>query len=53
MGLLGFKCRCEYVFCSKHRHAEDHQCDFDFQLLQKQKLEKENPLMQHEKLTKF
>lgn len=28
-GLTGFECRCGYVFCSKHRHAEDHLCDFD------------------------
>lgn len=28
-GLTGFDCRCGYVFCAKHRHAEDHDCDFD------------------------
>lgn len=28
-GLTGFECRCGYVFCSKHRYAEDHKCDFD------------------------
>lgn len=28
-GLTGFDCRCGYVFCSKCRHAEDHNCDFD------------------------
>jgi len=22
-------CRCGYVFCKKHRYAEDHNCDFD------------------------
>lgn len=29
VGLTGFECRCGYVFCSKHRYAEDHNCDFD------------------------
>jgi len=28
-GLLGFDCRCGYVFCSKHRYAEEHNCGFD------------------------
>mmetsp|Transcript_71381 Transcript_71381/g.149171 ORF Transcript_71381/g.149171 Transcript_71381/m.149171 type:complete len:234 (+) Transcript_71381:74-775(+) len=28
-GLTGFECRCGYTFCSKHRYAEDHNCDFD------------------------
>lgn len=28
-GLAGFDCRCGYKFCAKHRHAEDHNCDFD------------------------
>ena len=30
VGLLGFDCRCGYVFCSGHRHAGDgHECNFD------------------------
>lgn len=28
-GLTGFVCRCDYTFCAKCRHAEDHACDFD------------------------
>jgi len=31
VGLTGFDCRCGYVFCAKHRYAEDHNCDFDHQ----------------------
>ena len=30
VGLLGVQCRCEYVFCSKHRYPEEHACDFNF-----------------------
>lgn len=30
VGLLGFKCRCEYVFCGKHRHFTDHDCLYDW-----------------------
>ena len=29
VGLLGFKCKCGYVYCSKHRIAEVHECTFD------------------------
>lgn len=29
IGLTGFTCRCGYAFCTKHRYAEDHNCDFD------------------------
>eukprot|EP01094_Clydonella_sp_ATCC50884_P013310 TRINITY_DN235_c0_g1_i1.p1 TRINITY_DN235_c0_g1~~TRINITY_DN235_c0_g1_i1.p1 ORF type:complete len:156 (-),score=51.08 TRINITY_DN235_c0_g1_i1:430-897(-) len=30
VGLLGYTCKCEYVFCANHRMAEQHTCDFDF-----------------------
>jgi hypothetical protein len=30
VGYLGFTCKCKYIFCSTHRHGEDHECDFDF-----------------------
>jgi hypothetical protein len=23
-------CRCGKVFCSNHRHSEDHSCSFDY-----------------------
>eukprot|EP00915_Cephaloidophora_sp_WS-2016_P005763 GHVH01007634.1.p1 GENE.GHVH01007634.1~~GHVH01007634.1.p1 ORF type:complete len:165 (+),score=14.03 GHVH01007634.1:703-1197(+) len=29
-GLLGFTCKCGYVFCDSHRHATAHDCTFDF-----------------------
>jgi hypothetical protein len=42
-GLWGFACRCERVFCSKHRHPQDHGCTFDFKRLGKEVLEAANP----------
>jgi len=42
-GLTGFECRCGYVFCSKHRHAEDHDCDFDHKGKGREILAKNNP----------
>jgi len=43
VGLLGFDCRCGYVFCSKHRYAEDHDCQFDHQKKGRDILAKNNP----------
>mmetsp|Transcript_25581 Transcript_25581/g.51252 ORF Transcript_25581/g.51252 Transcript_25581/m.51252 type:complete len:244 (+) Transcript_25581:138-869(+) len=42
-GLTGFECRCGYVFCSKHRYAEDHDCDFDHKGKGREILAKRNP----------
>ena len=38
VGYLGFNCNCGYVFCGKHRHFSDHNCDFDYKNYDKQKL---------------
>jgi len=53
VGLLGFPCRCEYVFCSSHRNADDHDCCFDFKSLDRQRLEKANPKVAGSKMEKF
>eukprot|EP00408_Alexandrium_pacificum_P039620 CAMPEP_0171271554 /NCGR_PEP_ID=MMETSP0790-20130122/61291_1 /TAXON_ID=2925 /ORGANISM="Alexandrium catenella, Strain OF101" /LENGTH=248 /DNA_ID=CAMNT_0011740439 /DNA_START=78 /DNA_END=824 /DNA_ORIENTATION=- len=42
-GLLGFECRCGYLFCSKCRYAEDHNCDFDHKGKGREILAKNNP----------
>jgi hypothetical protein len=47
-GLTGFRCRCGYVFCSRHRHAEDHDCDFDHHHLGQELLRKANPALKAE-----
>jgi hypothetical protein len=38
VGYLGFKCHCEYVFCGKHRHFSEHNCDFDYKKYDRSKL---------------
>ena len=30
VGLLGFSCKCEGLYCAVHRHAEQHNCSYDF-----------------------
>lgn len=32
VGILGFKCECEYIYCKSHRHFSDHNCDYDYKL---------------------
>eukprot|EP01017_Pseudomicrothorax_dubius_P017477 TRINITY_DN19696_c0_g1_i2.p1 TRINITY_DN19696_c0_g1~~TRINITY_DN19696_c0_g1_i2.p1 ORF type:complete len:150 (-),score=37.31 TRINITY_DN19696_c0_g1_i2:120-569(-) len=50
VGMLGYKCRCEYTFCKNHRLPEDHDCDFDFQTREREKLQKANPTVVASKL---
>ena len=30
VGFYGFKCKCDYVFCSKHRQPDSHECTYDY-----------------------
>ena len=52
VGLTGFKCRCEYVFCGSHRLPEEHHCDFDYKTAGRELLTKNNPLVVPAKLNK-
>jgi hypothetical protein len=51
IGLTGVRCRCGYVFCSSHRYAESHDCDYDYKANERRKLTKQNPLVQADKLS--
>lgn len=53
IGLTGIQCRCTYVFCGKHRYPKEHQCTYDYQKDQKEKLQKENPVVTAEKIRKI
>ena len=33
VGFTGFKCRCGFIFCGKHRHGDQHNCSFDYSSL--------------------
>ena len=50
VGYLGFTCRCSYTFCNAHRHFSDHNCDFDYKTLERERLRKENPLVASKKI---
>ena len=46
-------CSCGYVFCSSHRHAQDHACAFDYQGMDRERLAKANPLVAAAKINKL
>jgi hypothetical protein len=50
VGYLGFTCRCKYVFCGAHRHFTEHNCDFDYKGMERERLAKENPLVAAKKV---
>jgi len=53
IGLTGFKCSCNYVFCSKHRFPDDHTCLIDYKELGKLQISKNNPTVIAEKVKKI
>jgi len=53
VGLLGFPCRCGGTFCSLHRYAEKHACDFDFKAAGRERIAKNNPLVVAAKINKI
>lgn len=50
VGFLGFDCVCDRTFCSEHRHAEQHDCSFDFRARQREQLAKDNPTVKASKV---
>lgn len=48
--LTMYACRCEKVFCSRHRFFDQHQCAFDFKKEAQNKLRESNPKIQPKKL---
>merc|ERR1719282_210996 len=50
VGLLGFACKCKYVFCANHRYSDKHKCDFDYRQNQREQLNKSLEKVQEDKL---
>ena len=53
LGLTGFTCKCEMMFCPSHRLAESHSCSFDYKGTQRARLAENNPLVQAAKIHKI
>lgn len=50
IGLLGFKCKCEFTFCSEHRYSDKHACAFDYKAQGKELLSRANPVIAPKKI---
>jgi len=55
VGLTYFACKCDdsAMFCVSHRYPHSHNCSFDHQSSQKDKLAKNNPLVTHDKMERI
>ncbi|XP_037091841.1 zinc finger A20 and AN1 domain-containing stress-associated protein 6-like [Pollicipes pollicipes] len=53
VGLTGFTCRCDGLFCSLHRYSDKHDCTFDYRQLGQQEIRKNNPVIVGEKVNKI
>ena len=51
--LSAFVCKCKKQFCSKHRYAETHPCDYNYKEEERKLLAKNNPLIVAPKLPKI
>ena len=43
VGLMPQECRCGYIFCLKHRYSFSHDCDYDHQKEERERLAELNP----------
>uniref|UniRef100_A0A3Q7EZ03 AN1-type domain-containing protein n=1 Tax=Solanum lycopersicum TaxID=4081 RepID=A0A3Q7EZ03_SOLLC len=50
VGLIGFNCKCDEVFCEIHRYPEEHACTYNFKSKGRAILAKENPPCKTDKL---
>lgn len=53
VGLTGFKCRCNGVFCSTHRYSDKHNCTFDYKAAARDAIAKANPVVRGSKIEKI
>jgi predicted nucleic acid binding AN1-type Zn finger protein len=53
--LICFNCQCGGVFCSVHRYAHSHKCEFIERQIEtnKTKISMNNPKIEHDKLEKI
>lgn len=50
-GLIFYKCKCNYkTLCNNCKFPENHSCNYDFKLEQKNKLMIQNPLIKSPKV---
>merc|ERR1712215_112832 len=53
VGLTGFLCRCEGMYCSVHRYSDMHQCNYDYKALGEREISQNNPLVVAQKVVRI
>ncbi|CAG9463065.1 unnamed protein product [Pedinophyceae sp. YPF-701] len=53
VGLTGFECKCEYVFCGSCRYPEKHSCSFDHKAEGRERLATQNERIVADKIARF
>ena len=51
--LFGYLCRCNNLYCKKHKYPEKHKCKFDFYQSRKDKIMRENPIVRNTSISKI
>lgn len=53
VGIYGFSCRCGFNFCSSHRYADAHDCNFDYKTFEREQLRKTNQAVVADKIQRI
>lgn len=53
VGLTGFRCRCGDLFCGDHRYSDRHDCGFDYKATERERIQRENPLVRAAKIVRI
>jgi hypothetical protein len=53
LGILGIKCRCGGMYCTKHRYSDQHNCSVDYKAREKDLLRQKLPTVAGEKIQKI
>jgi hypothetical protein len=48
-----FTCRCQQAYCAQHRYSDRHACTYDYRAKGKSDLQRTNPLVQQEKVSRI
>ncbi len=50
IGLFNKICRCDKTVCMKHQFFIEHNCSYDYKKAERDRIEKENPVIRGEKV---
>lgn len=50
---INLRCKCGNIYCNKHRHANAHECEFDYKTEEKNKLQLKLDKLSSDKIIKL